>query len=202
MENKEKTEKELGYDFHELVGAKVADNYLKQGGREGVVLAKKSLETILQNIDRYEPYVEDILTDPKNLEAAIKGQLETYNKYRDKETIAELINYHSNAFESYSAGGSERVKAEYNELLNMTYGEIMYKKEFADYIIKGEEFGRSSKQEAENAKKKSEKYQKLITTISLGENAELSEFKTGVEDNTMRETFNQMYPEKYKPKEK
>jgi|WetSurMetagenome_2_1015567.scaffolds.fasta_scaffold230525_3 hypothetical protein len=186
----------LKYDFHQLLGAQVAGEYLSQGGEQGVVFAKKSLESVLKSIKRYEPYVESILTDPKNLEATINGQLDTYNKCKSEETVGELIDYDSKTFEGYSVGGTQRVKDEFSELLKLTYADLMYKQELANYVAKGEKFGKSTAEEVEKAKEEVKMYQKLITTISLGENERLSKIRTAGEKDMAKQTFNQMYPEK------
>ena len=182
-----------GYDFNKLVGAQAAYEFLTQGGEGGVESAQRTLVDVLNGIDRYEPYVNGILTKEKNLEDTIKGQLDTYKINKNKSLIGDLVNYDFSLYDSYAKGGSEIIKNEFSDLFGLTYGELNSKKEEMEYIIKGEKHNKSSPEEVESAKKKLMRYQKLMATISLGEQERISSYKIKTEKNNRKNLFNQMY---------
>ncbi len=197
----EKTLKEkLGYDYNLLAQAQVAGEYLKQGGREGVGFAGKSIETILDDMGVKDPSIRNVLADPQVLSKTIKSQLETYDRCRKGETIGELISYHSKTLDSYVAnGGVARVKADLAGFMGETYESVQKKIAKLNDVIAGKEFGRSSDKQVEEAEKSLEVLGKVISTIEMSRDKKLSDFRVRVEDGMNRDNYGILYPEIKKP---
>ena len=194
MEKEGRYKEKITGDFHNLGYAQIADNYLKQGGNQGVALAQKCLEKILIENNVSDPWIISTVKNPKIIKETIDSQLNDYNECKGEETIGELIKYHSGTLNDYSKGVSERILNEFNGLLNVRYKDIEEKIKLANYKIQGEKLGQTTKKDAEQAKKELEIYEKLGATISIAENSRLKGFEMGVEGSLNKEAFNQFYP--------
>ncbi len=197
MVNEElKYKDKFNYDYNTLGYAQIAEQYLKQGGQEGVLLAQKSLEKILTEAKVSDPWNVKTITDPKVLQKTIENQLGDYNQCKSEEKIEDLIDYHSGTFEEYSQGGSSRVREKLKDVLKMTYGELSFEAEKIKDKINGVKFGRTTKEDAETLKETLNVYQEVLSTIMLGESPRLDKFRSEVEYSFNKEMFKKMYPVK------
>lgn len=192
-----KTPENLGYNPHILGYAQVANEYLNQGDERGLKLAQKSLEKICEK-SNLPNWVSKSVQDPTIIHKTIENQLSDYNTYINSQTVNDLLKYNGKSLDKYIDGGSQRVQEELSEFVNMKYEDL--KKEIAKtkYIIDGEKFDKSSKEEVEKAKEKYQKYQKVALTIGLTTQQDFYDFKREVEDNvnvgTMKDSFKELYP--------
>lgn len=186
---------EFKYDYNLLANAQVAAQLLKEGGKAGPQLAGKALEMILADTKMYDPAGIKVLTDPDVVRKTIESQLFHYQRCKGEDTVAELIQYNESDLEKYVQGGVARVRTEFGDLLDKPYSEIEKALAKAEYIIKGEEHGRSTKSEVEAAKKVAEKYQRLIHTIGILEEKRTSEFRAKVDEELRKENYAQLYKE-------
>jgi hypothetical protein len=196
------TEKDNGkksnYNPNILGYAQVAAEYLNQGTDEGVKLAKKSLELILKDIGKLEPWVNDVLTNPEVIPKTIEAQLASYNEFKGKQTVNDLIGQYSADISKYIGDNAEAAKKELEGFKDEKYSDIIKKVGKSKYIIDGnKKFGIGSEEDVASAKKTMEKYQKVIQTFGMLERQYLSKFKTRVEDEVVKESLKEMY----KPKE-
>jgi len=204
METKDtlaKTPETLGYNPLDLMYAQVAGEYLNQGTEEGVALAQKSLEKILEKRN-LENWNSKTVQDPNIIQKTIKNQLDDYNAYKSNQTIGELIKYNGKSLDKYVEGGSQRVQEELSEFVDMKYGDVEKEIAIAKYIIDGEKLGVRSKEEVEKAKEKIQKYQKVALTIEMASQRDLSKFKSEVEDNAGEDSLKKVIKELYPVREK
>lgn len=192
----------LSYDYNILSYAQIADDYLKRGDEQGMLMAKKTLDTILDDrkVDKADPD-RVVVTDPEVLDKTIKSYLQTYDQCKGDETIASLIKYNSKTLDKYVEGGAQRALEELKSFTNMKYKDIQKKIAKARYTIAGKEVGASSDEDVEKAQKTIEKYQKVLATISSPDTLKISEFRNRVEEGLVKDSFKVLYP-KIEKKEK
>lgn len=192
MENERDTREDLSYDWRNLGCAQVAGQYLKQG-KEGVPLAKKALELILEDCEIKDPWIVKTVTDPKIVAKTVQSQLETYSQCKKNETVGEFLDYHKSTLENYLGDKLGKVDEELNPFKDRKLGDIDKEIAKAEHIIEGKEHGLSSDNDVKEAEKIIEKYKKLDSTIKILEQAYMSKFQVRVEDGFVKEALNNMY---------
>ncbi len=196
-------EKKYPYDMHILGYARIAAELLSQG-EEGEHLAKKSLELILKDINRAEPWIMNTLTDnPQVIHKTIESQLHDYTQFKEEQTIGDLTEYYKGDFSKYLGEEGTRTAAVYlTEFVGEKYPDVNKKIAEAKHIIEGKEkFGRGSDGEVEKAKETLKRYQKVISTFNVLEGQRLSKFRARVEEEVAKENLQKLYKKEDKGKE-
>lgn len=202
-DKKEKTLKDkLNYPYQILSYAQIADDYLKRRDEQGILMAKKTIETLLDEAKVSDPSIRNVLSDPEVLSKTIDSQLDTYNKYKADETIGDLINYHSKTLDKYVGGGIKKVWEDLKGFAGQKYKDIKKKIAELTYVIKGIEVGKTSEEDAEKAEKELQKYKKVLMTIDSPDTLKLSEFKRKVEESAIKDNYKLLYPKKEDGKER
>ncbi len=195
-ENQEAPKLNLSYDWNKLELAQVAQSYLKTGDENGMPLAKKSLELMLEDIGA-EPVSRGILTDPEVAGKTINNYLREYSVHKADQTIKDFIAYHGKNIEKYVAENTPQFQEELAPFMDKKYGDILMENEKAKHILKGkEEYGLGSDKDVEDAKKTVEKYEKVITTITMLEGRKLTQLRNRVEDEVTKNNFKMLYAPK------
>ncbi|MFH1503138.1 MAG: hypothetical protein ABIE36_00580 [Candidatus Diapherotrites archaeon] len=196
MAEKEKTKEEekpsLSYDWNLLGYAKIAEEYLRQG-REGIPFAKKSLELILNDIKTEDPWIVKTVTDPEVLRKTIKNQLDTYSQCKEKQTIGDLLAYHGNDLSKYLGDNLKVANEELGKFAKEKYSDIVKKIKEANHTIMGKELGKNSDEQAEEAEKVKEQYQKVTTPFDLIEGLYFGRFRTRVEEEVTKDVLNSLF---------
>lgn len=196
---KEKKEKklyeELGYDWHKLELYEIANEFLSQG-KQGIPLAKKSLEMILKDkdISGSDP-ISITFKDPRVMELAIKNGLKIYQEAYSEQTLGDLVKSNEDALKSYAGENAEKIKKELEPFYGKKMKDIMKEMEKAEHIIKGEELGLNSEEQAKSAKEEYNKYAKIYTAINLLEEKRKSGLRRKVEDAYHKDAFNDLFAE-------
>ena len=190
------------YDANILGYAQVAAEYLNQGTEEGVALAGKSLELILKDIRKTQElpnWMTAHLADPEEMHKTIKSQLEDYNEFKGKQTIGDLTKQYSNDISRYLGNNTEVAKNVLEGFKDEKYTDMLKKMGKAKYILDGKKnFGIGSDEDVAGAEKTIKKYSNIIKTFTRLERQYLKRFRDRVEDEIIKEEFNEMYP---KPEE-
>lgn len=196
--SKEKKEDDLptlSYDWNLLGYATVAGEYLKRG-RDGVPYTKKSLEYILNDANINDPWILKTVTDPEVLRKTVANQLDTYNQFKERQTIGDLVSYYNTDLTKYLGDNFESASAELKEFEKEKYADIERKIAEADYIIKGGKLGKNTKEEVEKAQKIKEKYEKVTSTFDILQSLKYGKFRTRVEEGVAVDVLNEMYSPK------
>jgi hypothetical protein len=191
-ERKEDNLPPLSYDWNLLGNAAVAFDYLKRG-KEGVPYVQKSLEYILKDANIKDPWIVQTVTDPEVLRKTIANQLSTYNQFKEKQTIGDLITYYNDDLTKYLGDNFENANKELSGFSNLKMSEILREIDEANYIIKGGKLGKSTKEQVEEAEKIAEKYEKITNTFEILQSLRYGKFRTRVEEGVATEALNQMY---------
>jgi len=205
MANDNQTEEKkpnLNYDWYLLGCADIAKQYLKQG-EEGIPLAQKSLELMLKDAKIFDPWIVNTVTDPKVIPKTIENQLQTYNQFRADQTVEDLIGRYDEDISRYLGENAGNVANDLGEFMGEKYNDIVKKVGEAKYILDGKKkFNRGSDEEVEEAEKTMEKYQKVIATIQMLEGQRLSKFRMRVEEEVVKENFQELYKKEDKKDKK
>jgi hypothetical protein len=185
----------LSYDWNLLGNAAVAGEYLKKG-RDGVPYTQKSLEYILSDANINDPWIVKTVTDPEVLRKTVANQLDTYNQFKERQTIGDLTVYYNADLTKYLGDNLESANANLGEFANEKYADIERKISEADYIIKGGKLGKNSAEEVEEAEKAKEKYEKVTNTFDILQSLHYGKFRTRVEEGVAVDALNEMYAPK------
>jgi len=192
---------ELNYDWYLLGNAEVAAQYLQQG-KEGVPLAKKGLELILEDIGSQAPWIVNTVTDERVLPLTFQNQLADYKRYRDVQTVGDLIGRYKGDLEKYlGKEGVEVALGELDEFAEMRYSQVNDKMGELNHIIEGKKYGRSTETEVKKAKNQLEKYAKVKQTFNLLEGLYHGRFRIRLEGKAMEEGTREALREMYMPSE-
>jgi len=198
---KEKELPNLSYDWNLLGNANVAGEYLKKG-RDGVPYTQKSLELILKDAKINDPWIINTVTDPEVVRKTVANQLETYNQFKERQTIGDLITYYNTDLSKYLGDNFESANTELGTFAKLRYADIERKIDEAEYTIKGGKLGKSSDTEVEEAEKTREKYGKVIQTFDILQGLHYGKFRTRVEEGVAVDVLNEMYSPKKDSKDK
>ena len=205
MTEKEKKPKEkelpnLSYDWNLLGNANVAQEYLKRG-RDGVPYTQKSLELILSDANIQDPWIINTVTDPEVVRKTVANQLETYNQFKERQTIGDLITYYNTDLSKYLGDNFESTNKELGTFAKMKYADLEREIEEADYIIKGGKLGKNSDEEVEDAEKNKEKFGKVVHTFGILQGLHYGKFRTRVEEGVAVDVLNEMHSPKKESEE-
>jgi hypothetical protein len=197
---KEKELPNLSYDWNLLGNANVAGEYLKKG-RDGVPYTQKSLELILKDANISDPWIINTVTDPEVVRKTVANQLETYNQFKERQTIGDLTTYYSTDLSKYLGDNSKYAHDELGGFAKEKLSDILRNIEEADYIIKGGKLGKNSAEEVEAAEKAKEKYEKVAHTFDILQGLHYGKFRTRVEEGVAVDVLNDMYSPKKESEE-
>ncbi len=180
----------LRYDWHKLELAEVAGEYLDQG-KEGLPLAKKSLELLLGDIEYDDPAIVKTITNDQVIPITLKNQLDTYYQGYNAQTVDNLIDYHGGTIEKYLEGDSGKVKEKLTPVLGMKYSDIKKQIKKAGHILEGDEnkLEANTKEEVKEAEETMKKYGLAYYTIMNLEQRRKSELRSRVEDAASKDFF-------------
>ncbi len=195
-----KTEKlNLGYDWNKLELAQAAVSYLKEG-ENGEPFARKSLELILENIGSSDSWLGKTVKEAP-LEKAIGNCLTEYSTHKNDQTIKDYLEYNHKTIEKYVGENASVLQEELKPFMEMKYGEIVKEYEKAKDILNSKKkHNIGSDEDVKKAEKTIEKYEKIVTTISILDNKKISELKTKVEDEVNKDNFKILYAPKKEAK--
>ncbi|HPD81733.1 MAG TPA: hypothetical protein PK357_01395, partial [Candidatus Pacearchaeota archaeon] len=142
------------------------------------------------------PWIVQTVTDPEVLRKTIANQLNTYEMFKKQQTVGDLMTRYNGDLTKHLGDNFERANTELSDFAKEKYGEILRKIKEADYIIDGEEFGKSTDEQVEEAQKTKEKYQRVATTFYLLEKLKDGKFRTRVEEGVAVDALNEMYAPK------
>ena len=192
-EEKQKDElPKLEYDWNKLELAQVAQEYLKQG-EQGMPYAKKSLELVLEDIGIKDSWLVNTVTDPQVVQKTIENQLQFYAQYKQKQTISDLVDYHSKTLNDYLGKDVENAKKELEPFMDKKYLDLQKEMAKAKYLIKGKELGITSDEDVEKNKKVLEKYEKVDLAIKILEGKNMGKLRERVENATMKESMQSLF---------
>jgi hypothetical protein len=180
----------ISYDWHKLELAETAAEYLNQG-ENGIPLAKKSLELLLENINTPDSIISGLLTaNPQILANTTKSYLETYNLYKEKKEkkVKDILEYYKKSHGIAPKNYTDKSILTEDEL-NQNYQNIVSEVKEADYIIDGKNHGRSSEEDVKSAENTIKKYEKIKTIITLLEQKRMSNLRNRVEDEWVKDIF-------------
>jgi hypothetical protein len=197
---KEKELPNLSYDWNLLGNANVAEEYLKRG-KPGIPYTQKSLELILKDANISDPWIINTVTDPEVVRKTVANQLETYNQFKERQTIGDLTKYHADDFTKYLGDNSKYAQEELGAFEKLRYADIERQIEEQEYIIQGGKLGKNSDAEVEEAEKNKEKYGKVIHTFDLLQGLHYGKFRTRVEEGVAVDVLNEMYSPKKESEE-
>lgn len=205
MTNEEKAGQEenllnLDYDWYLLGNAQVAAQYLQQG-KEGLPLAKKSLEMILDDAHIKDPWLINTVTDSSVVPLTIQNQLKTYSQYRERQTVGDLMARYDADLSKYLGEHADAARQELGKVAGQRLSEVAENIEEAGIIIKEHKFGRSTDEEVAKAKKTKEQYGRVQNTLDALERHYRNDFRMRVEGEASEESIRETLLGMYKPAE-